>query len=669
MDFYQKLFLGNLIFTVIGFLVPLCFYQKLNGGKNIAVLSGVSASLCGLIGAGAVLINNEIFSYSGWIIISILNIGVKIDNLAAFFLLIVNFLSLINFIFSQGYLKGQNYKNVVMLSLLNLFSLSLSGVILADNSLLFLLFWEMMALISFVLIMFEHQSTNAKLNSYIYLVITHLGTAFITCAFLLLYLKTGSINFADYKNLGQTLDGLTLNILFICALIGFGAKLGIFPLHVWLPRAYGLGPINVIALMASVMIKTAVYGLCRFYFDFLGNSFLWWGFFLVASGIISALYGILLAVLQNNIKRFLAYSSAENMGIILISMGLALIFKHFDQTALAALAFFTVLFHSFNHALFKGLLFICGGVIFTQLKSLELSKLRGLNKKMPYTAICFLAGVMSLASLPPFAGFVSEWLLLQNLFQLLFYLTNPVLRLAVIITLALVLLVGGLAVIGAIKNFGVAFLGKTVAEATEITEKNQWFKVSQGLLVASLLLLGLFPQYFMAVVNNLVANYFVPLSHNSLFLTIPQQAGTLKDLNLALIFGSLLLISVLVVVLVMILFNKSKVVIAETWTCGFNYEEKMQYTATSFTEPLLVIFKKILGFERKVDISKEYEYYHKKIEHSFSLKVKLLQLLYLPLVKMSLQFFKKVRIIQNGKLRDYLSYMVIALIVSLLMVW
>ncbi len=669
MDFYQKLFLGNLIFTVIGFLVPLCFYQKLNGGKNIAVLSGVSASLCGLIGAGAVLINNEIFSYSGWIIISILNIGVKIDNLAAFFLLIVNFLSLINFIFSQGYLKGQNYKNVVMLSLLNLFSLSLSGVILADNSLLFLLFWEMMALISFVLIMFEHQSTNAKLNSYIYLVITHLGTAFITCAFLLLYLKTGSINFADYKNLGQTLDGLTLNILFICALIGFGAKLGIFPLHVWLPRAYGLGPINVIALMASVMIKTAVYGLCRFYFDFLGNSFLWWGFFLVASGIISALYGILLAVLQNNIKRFLAYSSAENMGIILISMGLALIFKHFDQTALAALAFFTVLFHSFNHALFKGLLFICGGVIFTQLKSLELSKLRGLNKKMPYTAICFLAGVMSLASLPPFAGFVSEWLLLQNLFQLLFYLTNPVLRLAVIFTLALVLLVGGLAVIGAIKNFGVAFLGKTVAEATEITEKNQWFKVSQGLLVASLLLLGLFPQYFMAVVNNLVANYFVPLSHNSLFLTIPQQAGTLKDLNLALIFGSLLLISVLVVVLVRILFNKSKVVIGETWTCGFNYEEKMQYTATSFTEPLLVIFKKILGFERKVDISKEYEYYHKKIEHSFSLKVKLLQLLYLPLVKMSLQFFKKVRIIQNGKLRDYLSYMVIALIVSLLMVW
>lgn len=669
MDFYQKLFLGNLIFTVIGFLVPLCFYQKLNGGKNIAVLSGVSASLCGLIGAGAVLINNEIFSYSGWIIISILNIGVKIDNLAAFFLLIVNFLSLINFIFSQGYLKGQNYKNVVMLSLLNLFSLSLSGVILADNSLLFLLFWEMMALISFVLIMFEHQSTNAKLNSYIYLVITHLGTAFITCAFLLLYLKTGSINFADYKNLGQTLDGLTLNILFICALIGFGAKLGIFPLHVWLPRAYGLGPINVIALMASVMIKTAVYGLCRFYFDFLGNSFLWWGFFLVASGIISALYGILLAVLQNNIKRFLAYSSAENMGIILISMGLALIFKHFDQTALAALAFFTVLFHSFNHALFKGLLFICGGVIFTQLKSLELSKLRGLNKKMPYTAICFLAGVMSLASLPPFAGFVSEWLLLQNLFQLLFYLTNPVLRLAVIFTLALVLLVGGLAVIGAIKNFGVAFLGKTVAEATEITEKNQWFKVSQGLLVASLLLLGLFPQYFMAVVNNLVANYFAPLSHNSLFLTIPQQAGTLKDLNLALIFGSLLLISVLVVVLVRILFNKSKVVIGETWTCGFNYEEKMQYTATSFTEPLLVIFKKILGFERKVDISKEYEYYHKKIEHSFSLKVKLLQLLYLPLVKMSLQFFKKVRIIQNGKLRDYLSYMVIALIVSLLMVW
>ncbi len=669
MDFYQKLFLGNLIFTVIGFLVPLCFYQKLNGGKNIAVLSGVSASLCGLIGAGAVLINNEIFSYSGWIIISILNIGVKIDNLAAFFLLIVNFLSLINFIFSQGYLKGQNYKNVVMLSLLNLFSLSLSGVIIADNSLLFLLFWEMMALISFVLIMFEHQSTNAKLNSYIYLVITHLGTAFITCAFLLLYLKTGSINFADYKNLGQTLDGLTLNILFICALIGFGAKLGIFPLHVWLPRAYGLGPINVIALMASVMIKTAVYGLCRFYFDFLGNSFLWWGFFLVASGIISALYGILLAVLQNNIKRFLAYSSAENMGIILISMGLALIFKHFDQTALAALAFFTVLFHSFNHALFKGLLFICGGVIFTQLKSLELSKLRGLNKKMPYTAICFLAGVMSLASLPPFAGFVSEWLLLQNLFQLLFYLTNPVLRLAVIFTLALVLLVGGLAVIGAIKNFGVAFLGKTVAEATEITEKNQWFKVSQGLLVASLLLLGLFPQYFMAVVNNLVANYFVPLSHNSLFLTIPQQAGTLKDLNLALIFGSLLLISVLVVVLVRILFNKSKVVIGETWTCGFNYEEKMQYTATSFTEPLLVIFKKILGFERKVDISKEYEYYHKKIEHSFSLKVKLLQLLYLPLVKMSLQFFKKVRIIQNGKLRDYLSYMVIALIVSLLMVW
>ena len=669
MDFYQKFFLGNLIFTVIGFLVPLCFYQKLNGGKNIAVLSGVSASLCGLIGAGAVLINNEIFSYSGWIIISILNIGVKIDNLAAFFLLIVNFLSLINFIFSQGYLKGQNYKNVVMLSLLNLFSLSLSGVIIADNSLLFLLFWEMMALISFVLIMFEHQSTNAKLNSYIYLVITHLGTAFITCAFLLLYLKTGSINFADYKNLGQTLDGLTLNTLFICALIGFGAKLGIFPLHVWLPRAYGLGPINVIALMASVMIKTAVYGLCRFYFDFLGNSFLWWGFFLVASGIISALYGILLAVLQNNIKRFLAYSSAENMGIILISMGLALIFKHFDQTALAALAFFTVLFHSFNHALFKGLLFICGGVIFTQLKSLELSKLRGLNKKMPYTAICFLAGVMSLASLPPFAGFVSEWLLLQNLFQLLFYLTNPVLRLAVIFTLALVLLVGGLAVIGAIKNFGVAFLGKTVAEATEITEKNQWFKVSQGLLVASLLLLGLFPQYFMAVVNNLVANYFVPLSHNSLFLTIPQQAGTLKDLNLALILGSLLLISVLVVVLVRILFNKSKVVIAETWTCGFNYEEKMQYTATSFTEPLLVIFKKILGFERKVDISKEYEYYHKKIEHSFSLKVKLLQLLYLPLVKMSLQFFKKVRIIQNGKLRDYLSYMVIALIVSLLMVW
>ena len=670
MDFYQGLLLGNAVLLILGFLLPLCFLSKNDFAKSISLFSYILGSCCGLIAGVSILINNYCFVYKGWEIINILSIQLKIDSLASFFLCLVNLLSIIVAIFSKSYLSESSKKETCILALMNLFSLSLSGVVVADNSILFLIFWEMMALISFVLLMFEHEQKQSKLNSFIYLVITHLGTAFITTAFLILYFTTGSLEFSDYINIGNKLDGITLNVLFICAIVGFGAKMGIFPLHVWLPRAYGLGPINVIALMSSAMIKTAVYALCRFYFSFLNCSFLWWGIFLLVIGVISALYGISLAVMQNNIKRFLAYSSSENMGIILISMGSVLICSYFEQQFLAALAFLTLLIHAVNHSLFKGLLFMGCGAIYRSAKSVDLSCLGGLNKKMPYTGVCFLIGLMSLASLPPFAGFISEWLLLQTLFQLLFFLPNPFLKFFAIVVLMLVILVGGLAVMGAVKQFGIAFLGKARSvEATECKESGFCIKFSQILLAVLLFILGVCPQFFIKIVKNLVGQYFAILPVDLSVLVIPQNLSVTKNLNVSLLVIIFIVIISLILVGVRLFFNKSRYVFGETWNCGTKHQASMEYSATSFSHPFMVIFKKIFGFERKTIINCEYEYYPKSIEHSFSLKAKILKLVYIPMVSFILKVFINIKSIQNGKLRDYLSYMVIALIVSLLLVW
>ena len=670
MDFYQGIFVANAVFLLIGFFLPLCLYRQTVIAKNIALASCILGCCCGLIGSVSMLINSNSLVYTGWKVINIFSVQLKVDSLSAYFLCLVNLLSIITAIFSKGYLSENSKKETGILALMNLFSLSLSGVIVADNSVIFLIFWEMMALISFALLMFEHEQSQAKLNSYIYLVITHLGTAFITVAFLILYFTTGSTDFAEYMNIGKKLDGITLNILFICALIGFGAKLGVFPLHVWLPRAYSLGPINVITLMSSAMIKTAVYALCRFYFAFLNCNFLWWGIFLLLIGIVSALYGIGLAVMQNNIKKFLAYSSSENMGIILISMGATLIFSYFEQNMLAGLAFLTLLFHAANHTFFKGLLFMGCGAVFKSAKSFDLSFLGGLNKKMPYTGACFLIGLMSLASLPPFAGFISEWLLLQTLFQLLFFLNNPFLKFLIIMIMVLVILVGGLALMGAVKQFGIAFLGKARSiEAQEAIESGVSIVFSQVVLACLLLALGILPQLFIKGVNNLIAKYFAVLPNDLLLLVIPQNFAGIKNLNI--LFLAIIFISIMVTVygVMILIFHKSRYVFAETWNCGTKHQAVMEYSATSFSHPFMMIFKKIIGFERKTVINCEYEYYPKSIEHSFSLKAKILKLVYIPLVDFVLKIFRSVKIIQNGKLRDYLSYMVIALIVSLLLVW
>ena len=417
-------------------------------------------------GAGILLGVTGLFAPEPWTAsvqstIPFLSFAVRLDSLASLFVLTISVAGLAASIYAIGYVtEFYGRASIAALgALFNGFLLSMTLVVIADNGFFFLIVWELMSLLSYFLVVTEHEKAEVRYAGFFYLVMTHVGTAFIILVFLIFFQAGGSFSFEAFRHPAQPLPEGIRTLVFLMALIGFGTKAGIVPLHVWLPYAHPSAPSHISALMSGVMIKTAIYALVRVYFDFLGGQFpWWWGFIVLVIGAVSALLGVMYALMEHDLKSLLAYHSVENIGIILLGIGAGMIFQTYGLTEFAALGLLAGLYHTINHAMFKALLFLGAGSLLYATHTRNMEEYGGLLRRMPWTGAFFLIGAVSISALPPTNGFVSEWLVFQSLF-LSFHLPTVLLKFMLPLAAAMLALTSVLALTCFAKAFGISFFG------------------------------------------------------------------------------------------------------------------------------------------------------------------------------------------------------------------
>ncbi len=382
----------------------------------------------------------------------------RLDALSAYFLMVIGAVSAGISVFAAGYFRqGEGTPPGLLCFEYHVFLLTMVGVILADDAYAFMVLWETMALSSYFLVTANHRIPEVRSAGYLYITMARVGAIAILLCFGVLQADTGDYTFANMR--AQALGPVWASIGFLLAVFGFGAKAGILPLHVWLPEAHPAAPSPVSALMSGVMLNTAIYGVLRVSLDLLHLRFWWWGGVLLALGLATALFGVVFASVQTDMKRLLAYSSIENMGLLFVGMGLTLIFASFDLLQMSALALTATLYHVASHACFKSLLFLGTGTVLHATSERNLGKLGGLIRTMPWVGWLSLLGVLASAGLPPLGGFVSEWLLLQS-FLFAPALPLPLLTMLIPVVAAVIALVAALAGYTMVKFFGVIFLGQ-----------------------------------------------------------------------------------------------------------------------------------------------------------------------------------------------------------------
>ncbi|HXY74866.1 MAG TPA: proton-conducting transporter membrane subunit, partial [Dehalococcoidales bacterium] len=360
--------------------------------RRFAVLATLLASLLFLVFSIYIVINNSSVYFTLYSLTDTLRFSFALDRLAAFFILLISLVSSCVCLYTLGYIErhGTNTGKNLMVAMMSLFVLSMLLLVASDNTFSLLFFWEIMSLTSFYLVMFDRDKAETQKSGLFYFVMTQMSTAFLIFAFVVLYHINGSFNITATSISSPVLKG----IVFLSLFIGFSIKAGVMPFHKWLPYAHSASPSNISALMSGVMIKVAIYGLVRFLLNVLSPD-LWWGVVILIFGTLSALLGVIYALKEHDIKKLLAYHSIENIGIILIGVGLYLIFENYGFLQLAQLALIGSLFHTLNHALFKSLLFLSGGAVVDATGTRNIEKMGGLLKVMPVTGMLFLIGSIS----------------------------------------------------------------------------------------------------------------------------------------------------------------------------------------------------------------------------------------------------------------------------------
>ena len=639
------------------------------GTGALASVSGAWVALAAL--ASGVTPDSQILFQHG---LPFITLSIHLDPLSALFLLIISLLGFALSTYSLGYAKGFfGKKNVGLLgAFFNALLLATTLTFLADNVWLFLISWEIMALTAYCLVSFEHEKAETRDAGVLYFIMSHIDAGCIILGFLLLFQASGDYRFSSLHDVGSRMLPANRNAAFLFFLAGFGIKAGIVPLHIWLPVAHPVAPSNVSALMSGVIIKTGIYGLTRVLFDFLGVPPLWWGVTVLVLGTVSAVLGVLYALMEHDLKRLLAYHSIENIGIILIGLGASLIFLHSNHLILATLALIAGLFHTINHAAFKGLLFLGAGAVLHSTHTRNMEEMGGLAKRMPQTALFFLLGAVAISALPPLNGFVSEWLTYQALLQG-FGTTNSLLKLLFPLTGALLALTGALAAACFVKAFGISFLGQPrsqhAANAREVTASMLF---GMAVLTLACILLGLFPTQFLRMLDpltqQLTGQQISPLLNmaGGLVLgSLSEKGGTVSTLGILLMFLCLLPIPL---GLWLVLAPHSKTRRGPTWACGLlNLTPQMQYTATGFSKPIRMIFKAL--FRPRRDVQREYDFsprFATKLRFESHVEEVFVQRIYRPLRSSILRLSRRVRALQAGSIHAYLLYIFVTLLLLLL---
>lgn len=584
------------------------------------------------------------------------------DNWSAIFLLLTGIAGVITSLYALGYAKSYEGSRLRLLGgMWNLFIMSMVLVLLAGDGFSFLLFWEIMAVASFMLVNHESEKRATWNAAYQYLVMTSVGTAAIMIAFLFVGSASTSFSFADMAK--NNLQGVWPHVVFGCAFVGFALKAGLVPLHVWLPKAHPAAPSHVSALMSGVMLKIALYGFGRFMFSFLPAWNYWWCVIVMVAGVISAFLGVLYAQMETDIKRVLAYSSVENMGVIFAAFGCGLLMKLSGNSDLYMLGFLAALVHSFNHSIMKVLMFMNAGSIMHGTGSKNLELFGGLARKMPYTALFGFIGSLALAAIPLTNGFTGEWLVLQSFITLAATSAGQDIRLWTALAFILLGFTGALALGCFVRLFGITFLGRARSEVVEHAHESDAFML--GAMALSGILVVVFGLYPVPV-----------LQAASLALNLP---GDFAAANLGLSWAGLgnasiyrpLTLLFLLTVLSLIVWLCVRSSFAQkdvTWNCGTYPTARQQYSATGFSKPVRRAFDYLLKPKRQVTyMRKDHAYFGRQLSYKLEIPDMITEKLYLPFQKHFVGISAFLRRLQQGSVRLYVAYVMVAMM--LVLVW
>jgi len=521
----------------------------------------------------------------------------RIDALSAFFLVVINLGGAAASLFAVGYGMHEKAPGRV-LPFYPAFLGAMNLVLLADDAFTFLVAWEFMSLTSWALVMAHHHDPENRRAGYIYIMMASFGTLALLLAFGLLAGDGGGYTFAQMRGAAPALPGLVL----LLVLVGAGSKAGLVPLHVWLPLAHPAAPSHVSALMSGVMTKVAIYGFVRVVFDLLAAPQWWWSIVVLAVGSITAVLGVLSALMQRDLKRLLAYSTIENVGIVFIGLGLALAFKSNGFAAAAALALTAALLHAFNHCLFKSLLFFGAGAVLSSTGERDIEKLGGLIKTMPQTAFLFLGGCLAISALPPLNGFVSEWLVFQAV------LISPELpqwglKLMIPAVGAMLALGAALSAACFVRAFGIAFLGRPRSPIAATAHETDRVSLAAMLaLLALCLVAGILPGLLIDALAPVVQAHVgarMPMQSALPWQSIVPIAESRSSYNGLLVFAFITL-STLLTIEIIHRFASRSVRRAPAWDCGYpDASPATQYTADSFAQPIRRVFGPIAFLARE----------------------------------------------------------------------
>ncbi len=633
-------------------------------GTPLALAGGV---LCGALGVGAflgaglrVLVR---FGPPG------MHVGLRVTPLSALFLVLISAVGILASVYGSAYvahLPGPKRRSVQTFA--PLFLLSMTLVALAADLVAFLMAWELMSLTSYALVMTDRERPEVVRAGYIYLLMTHVGATCLLAAFLLLTNATGSMAFSVWAHAAPTLPPGLRSVVFLLVLAGFGSKAALVPLHVWLPRAHPVAPSHISGLMSGVMLKVAIYGLVLIGFGVLGPGPLWWGLLVAGLGGLSSVLGVLYALMEHDLKRLLAFHSVENVGIIAMGLGVALIAQHARLPLVAAVALVAALYHTINHALFKTALFLNAGAVQFAGAGRNLDAMGGLLPRMPWTAVSLLAAAASISGLPPFNGFISEWLTYQSLVRL----AGQGPRLLALCAFAGVLalaLTGGLAAACFVKAGGVSLLGRPRSEAAaRAREVPAAMHVPGLILAAACLALGLLPAWVVGPLSRVAASVLRlgpgVMPSAAVRLSLPWAGAHVAPLAFG--AGALLAVGGITALVVASRRTGPGPEVRPPWACGGTLALQSQYSATAYAKPFRQVFGVIYRPVRSVRVETTvHPFFQSRVAYEGNITHVFDRYVYAPLIAGVVALSRQGRRLQSGSLRLYLGYILATLVLLL----
>ena len=641
--------------------------------RLVGFVGSAVASLATLASAAAVLrsgtaSHGDLFLHRA----SQLSLTYAIDGLSAWFLVVLSTLAIPIAIFSVGYFahgrlqRRSAYAAITFNALMGAVEL----VFVAGDAITFLFAWELMTLTAAALVTTEHEERDSRRAAYLYLAMSHVATGCLIAGFLTLASASGSLSFSAMLA-GDVVRGPMRDAMFALFLIGFGVKAGLVPLHVWLPEAHPAAPSSISALLSGVLLKAGIYGIVRVCAFGLGVPRLSWAVIIVVLGGLSALLGVLYALMQHDLKRLLAYHSVENIGIILLGLGAGMVGLAYGRPELAWIGVSAGLYHVFNHAIFKGLLFLGAGNLVMATGTRQIEQFGGLLRRMPWTGLFFLVGAMAISGLPPLNGFASEWLTFQAFLYGFGGSTEPLVHLLFPVGAALLALTTALAAACFVKAFGISFLALPRSQgAAGACEAPAVMLAPQALLAGICVVLGLFPGYVLRVLGRALS----PLPGLQ-----PQTARVAQGLVMAsgdgrfdhvvpLAFAAVLACGIALAAALIVRAGAARRV--PTWGCGGDLSAQTEYSATAFSKPLMMIFRAVYRPTRQVEsLSGISPYFPHEVRYRAHIEPTFERYVYGPLLRMILRMAGGMRVLQAGSLHAYLAYVTALVVWLVLRTW